>query len=56
MMVKKRLVYDGEKEIGKLEWKDGMFSFSGKADESAKIFFNCLKELWSNYEKTAEED
>lgn len=30
------------KQIGCLSWEDGVFKFEGKADESAKMFFNYI--------------
>lgn len=30
------------KQIGCLSWEDGVFKFEGKADESAKLFFDYI--------------
>ena len=34
--------YTREKIVGKLDWNDGIMKFSGSADESAKLFFDCV--------------
>jgi len=39
---------DGE-EVGKLNWSTGELKFSGNADESAKLFFNFLKNYINEY-------
>jgi len=39
--------HDNEKEIGRLSWDDGIFKFEGKAEESAKVFFDFLIKLWN---------
>jgi len=31
---------DETKEVGRLEWNGGVMTFTGSAEESAKIFFN----------------
>ena len=31
---------EGEPEIGRLSWEDGIFKFEGNAKESAKVFFD----------------
>lgn len=36
---------DESKEIGKLSWEDGTFRFTGNADESAKVFFEALRQM-----------
>ena len=36
---------NSDKEIGTLTWEKGKFSFKGKAEESAKIFFNYIKPM-----------
>lgn len=33
---------DGKNVIGKLDWNDGIMKFSGSADESAQLFFDCI--------------
>ena len=33
---------DGEKEIGRFSWPNGVFRFEGEAEESAKIFANYI--------------
>jgi hypothetical protein len=39
-------------EVGRLEWTKEGITFTGKADESAKIFFNdFLKMYFDNYIK-----
>ena len=38
-----------EGEIGKLDWSSGTLKFTGKADESAKVFFDFLKEYVDKY-------
>lgn len=30
------------KQVGKISWKDGIITFDGKVDDSAKIFFEYL--------------
>ena len=42
----------GEKDIGNLSWKDGIFKFKGQADNSAQIFFDFLKSYIEKYTKT----
>jgi len=37
------------KEIGKLDWNDGVFKFSGKAEKSAKVFFDWVKDHVDKY-------
>ena len=34
--------YTHEKIIGKLDWNDGIMKFSGSADESAQLLFDCI--------------
>lgn len=41
----------GEKEVGALNWGDGIFKFEGNADKSAKIFFDLLRGYIDNYIK-----
>jgi hypothetical protein len=36
---------DEGKEIGRLSWADGTLSFTGNADESAKVFFEALRQM-----------
>ena len=46
------MVFCGEnyQEIGRLSWATGKFTFTGNAEESAKIFFNYhLKPFVDNY-------
>ena len=31
-----------DKVIGKLDWNDGIMKFSGSADESAQLLFDCI--------------
>jgi len=33
-------IWDGDKEVGRLEWETGKLEFKGDAEESAKVFFN----------------
>ncbi len=33
---------DDTKEIGRLEWRDGLMTFTGNADASAKLFFAAV--------------
>lgn len=33
---------DGKNVIGKLDWNDGIMKFSGSADESAQLLFDCI--------------
>ena len=33
---------DGEDTVGEITWNDGVFKFSGKAEPSAKIFFDYV--------------
>ena len=42
-------------EVGRLSWNDGVMVFTGDADESAKIFFDYLKEHIDNYIGAMEE-
>lgn len=40
------LVFQSEQgEIGRLSWEDGIFRFTGNADESAKVFFDALRQM-----------
>lgn len=40
------LVFQSEQgEIGRLSWEDGTFRFTGNADESAKVFFEALRQM-----------
>lgn len=42
--------------IGTLTWENGYFSFSGKADASAKEFFNgTLKQIIDEYMKNKQQ-
>ena len=34
------IIWGGDKEVGRLEWKTGKLIFTGDAEESAKVFFN----------------
>jgi len=36
-------------EVGKMDWNDGTFKFSGDADESAKVFLGFLKPYLDEY-------
>lgn len=48
------LVFSGDKpeEIGRLTWHGGSFKFTGKADRSARLFFDkYLKEIVDAYLK-----
>jgi hypothetical protein len=40
-----------DQEIGKLEIIDGALTFTGNADQSAKVFFNCVVECFLEYKK-----
>lgn len=40
-----------DQEIGRMEWNDGVMKFTGKAEESAKVFFEYLKPLMDDYLK-----
>lgn len=33
---------DNSEQIGCLSWEDGVFKFEGKAEESAKVFFDWM--------------
>lgn len=37
---------DKNETIGKLDWTDGIMKFEGEAEESAKIFFNYIFQLF----------
>lgn len=39
-------VNNSNKQIGRLDIKEGKIHFEGDMTESAQIFFNHLKELW----------
>ena len=36
-------------DVGKISWDGGVFEFTGKADESAKVFFDFLKQYVDAY-------
>ncbi len=38
---------DDKKEIGRLEWKDGLMTFTGNADASARMFFDAVCYLFN---------
>lgn len=43
---------DDGKEVGRLTWKKGLFTFKGKVDKSAELLFRELKRMFENsYEK-----
>ena len=37
---------NNDKEIGRLDWENGKFVFTGDAEESAKVFFDWLNKMW----------
>ena len=37
-------LYKGDKEIGRMDFSSGKMEFSGDMEESAKVFFDYLKE------------
>ncbi len=39
---------DGQ-QIGCMEWNDGVMKFTGNAEESAKVFFEYLKQFMDDY-------
>ncbi len=39
------IFYDEHEEVGVLSWENGHFTFKGKAEESARVFFDFLKPL-----------
>ena len=39
------------KEVGHLNWNDGVMKFSGNMDESCKLFMEFLKPYMDNYLK-----
>lgn len=41
--------YDGDSEIGRLDWTEGELRFSGKMEESAEKFFDFLKPCVDQY-------
>lgn len=43
----KAIIFNNEEgeQVGKLSWENDIFAFEGKAEESAKIFFDFLKGL-----------
>jgi len=43
-----------DKEIGRLEWGTGVLVFKGAIDESAKVFFKCIKNYIDPYINTKE--
>ena len=46
------LIFSGDQpeEIGRLTWRGGKFSFTGKADRSARLFFDkYIKEIVDQY-------
>ncbi|MCD6262345.1 MAG: hypothetical protein J7J52_04915 [Deltaproteobacteria bacterium] len=47
------IFYDGDpsKEVGKLFWDGDEIHFTGDADESAKVFFKSLIDLWKGETK-----
>ena len=45
-------IMDGDKEVGRLEWKSGKLEFNGDAEKSGKIFFEkVLKPKVDEYMK-----
>jgi len=43
--------HDGNQTIGVLDWNDGNMTFSGSADKSAQLFFDCvIKRYFQNPE------
>ena len=42
---------EGKKEVGSLDWTDGKLKFKGDCDESAKIFFDMIKDFCLHYYK-----
>jgi len=38
-----------DKEIGILDWSDGVMKFKGRAEESAELFFDFLKGFMDSY-------
>jgi hypothetical protein len=43
--------WNEEKQIGEIEWNDGVMKFNGNLDESAKVFFEFLKPYMDSYIK-----
>jgi len=43
--------WEGDKEIGKLSWENGVMVFEGDMEDSAKKFFDFLKGLTDGYIK-----
>jgi hypothetical protein len=44
-----RMSFNCDKEIGYLDFADQKLTFSGNLDESARIFFECLKNYIDPY-------
>lgn len=45
------LFHKDDKTIGKLDWNSGVLKFEGEIEESAKVFFEFLKNSVDDYIK-----